>query len=70
MEYCFLCYNLPMEFIEQLKKNNLLHPEMDILDVGCGNGWLFRRLVDHNPGRTYDAVDTLDKLDPSVNRSQ
>lgn len=49
-----------MEPIKQLKRLGLLKPEMDILDIGCRNGWLFERLK--KPGRNYDAVDIYDNL--------
>ncbi len=36
----FMWYNYwnTMEFLEQLKNNDLLHLGMEILDVGCHNG--------------------------------
>lgn len=33
---------------------------MDILDVGCGNGWMLQGA--RRPGRNYDAIDIADLL--------
>lgn len=34
---------------------------MDILDVGCGNGWFLQRAL--KPGRHCDGVDTVDTIE-------
>jgi len=49
-----------MEFLEQFKRLDILKPGMDILDVGCYNGWLFQRL--YRPGYHYDGVDIVDLI--------
>lgn len=47
-----------MEFTEQLKKLNIFNPDIEVLDIGCYNGWLFQRLKKLN--RKFDLVDTMD----------
>ncbi len=49
-----------MEFTEQLKQLGIYKPEMDILDIGCNNAWLFQRL--NKPGRVFDLIDIVDNL--------
>lgn len=53
-----------MEFMEQLKSLGIYQPDMDILDIGCDNGWLFTRL--NKPGRNFDLIDRVDNLGPEI----
>jgi SAM-dependent methyltransferase len=59
-----------MEFLEQLKALGLYKPEMDVLDIGCAEGWLFFKLIELKPGRRYDAVDIRDRLYDKIDRSR
>ena len=36
-------------------------PFEDVLIVGCGNGWLERRLYDQGIGKNFDAFDISEK---------
>lgn len=53
-----------MEFLDQMRKLGIYQPDMDILDIGCDNGWLFMRL--NKPGRNFDLVDRVDGLGPEI----
>ena len=54
-----------MEFAVQLKKLSIWRLQMDILDVGCGNGKFFQKFF--KPGRNYDAVDIVDLIPDKTN---
>lgn len=53
-----------MEFIEQLKKNNLLHSDMEILDVGCHSGKFSQFFTQFG---IVDAIDKYDEIEDKTN---
>lgn len=53
-----------MEFTDQLNKNNLLYPDMDILDVGCHDGRFSEFFTKFG---TVDAVDKFDDIENKRN---
>lgn len=53
-----------MEFLDQLKELKLYKLDMDILDIGCDNGWFFMRT--NKSDRRYDLIDHIDGLDSEI----